>query len=106
MSQILELGLNTGTLVLDVPSNAAFTRTLTLKDKITGEPIHWGAWTTLTIIFSDAAGTTLVADITDELAVFTFTTAISNLIPPGCDVRIQYVNGTDDYPIWQGKVRK
>lgn len=106
MSQILELGLNTGTVVLDLPDNSAFTRTFTLKDKTTGAPIDWGVGTTLTIIFSDDASTELVADITDELAVFTFTTALSNAIPRGCPVRIQYVNGDDDYPIWEGTVRK
>lgn len=110
MSQILEMGLNTGTMVLDVPSNSAFTRTLTLKDKLTGDPIDWGVGTTLTIIFSDAASTTLAATIASggasPDAVFTFTTALSNLIPAGTDVRIQYVNGSDDYPIWEGTVRK
>lgn len=106
MSQVLEFGLNTGTVVMDIPANAAFTRTLALVDKTTGAPIDWGVGTTLTIIFSDPASTELAADITDNLAVFTFTTALSNLIPPGTPVRIQYVNGDDDYPIWEGTVRK
>jgi hypothetical protein len=110
MSQVLELGLNTGTVTMDIPSNAAFTRTLTLKDKTTGAPIDWGVGTTLTIIFSDPASTTLAATIASggasPDAVFTFTTALSNLIGHGTGVRIQYVNGADDYPIWEGTVRK
>lgn len=105
MSKDLVLGLDPGRLVLNLPRNATFDRTLRFYNKATGAPVTLPAGTQISLVFdADSGVAPWVATVSGDSAQWTQSVAVVNTVPDGTGVRIRYVNGSSDYPLWIGKV--
>lgn len=105
MSKDLVLGLDPGRLVLNLPHNATFDRTLRFYNKVTGDPVTLPVGTQISLVFdADSGIAPWAAIIDDDSARWIESVSTANAVPDGTGVRIRYVNGGSDYPLWVGKV--
>lgn len=103
----LRMGSLESPLILELPLHGNFNWELHGADKTTGEPLDWPAGTQLTLHFDDAGiDPWATSEIVGPIARWSKTKAITDPVPDLTEVRLQYVNGTDDYPLWKGVVNR